>query len=37
MNILATSKYRDQDRKCFIKAQILFWALAATDGHAKKF
>lgn len=37
MNILDTSKNRDQDRKNFIKAQILFWAMAAIDGHAKNF
>jgi len=26
-----------QDRKSFYKVQILFWMLAATDGHAKNF
>jgi len=25
------------DQKLFIKAQIIFWLLAATDGHAKNF
>lgn len=37
MGLLETSKNRDLDRKNFMKAQILFWALAATDGHAKNF
>lgn len=27
----------DEDRVQFLKAQILFWLLAATDGHAKNF
>ncbi|HEX3628240.1 MAG TPA: type II toxin-antitoxin system HipA family toxin [Verrucomicrobiae bacterium] len=26
-----------EDQKTFLKAQILFWLLAATDGHAKNF
>ncbi len=28
---------RDLDLKSFLKAQILFWLLAAGDGHAKNF
>ena len=28
---------RDQDLECLLKAQLLFWMLAATDGHAKNF
>ena len=26
-----------QDRRVFFQAQVLFWMLCATDGHAKKF
>ena len=26
-----------EDQKIFLKAQILFWLMAATDGHAKNF
>jgi serine/threonine-protein kinase HipA len=26
-----------EDQKVFLKAQILFWLIAATDGHAKNF
>ncbi|WP_414663732.1 type II toxin-antitoxin system HipA family toxin [Horticoccus sp. 23ND18S-11] len=26
-----------EDKRAFVKAQILFWLLAATDGHAKNF
>ncbi|HEX3627800.1 MAG TPA: type II toxin-antitoxin system HipA family toxin [Verrucomicrobiae bacterium] len=26
-----------EDQKLFLKAQILFWLIAATDGHAKNF
>jgi serine/threonine-protein kinase HipA len=35
--ILRGSVNRDADLACLIKAQILFWMLAATDGHAKNF
>ncbi len=27
----------EKDKRTFFKAQILFWLLAATDGHAKNF
>ncbi|MEV3841767.1 type II toxin-antitoxin system HipA family toxin [Aeromonas veronii] len=27
----------EQDRYLFMKSQVLFWLLAATDGHAKNF
>ena len=27
----------DTDRRLFLKAQIIFWLLGATDGHAKNF
>ena len=35
--ILRNSVNRDRDLTCLLKAQILFWMLAATDGHAKNF
>ncbi|KQT14296.1 type II toxin-antitoxin system HipA family toxin [Ramlibacter sp. Leaf400] len=35
--ILANSERGEQDIATLLKAQILFWMLAATDGHAKNF
>ena len=35
--ILRGSVNRDADLECVLKAQLLFWMLAATDGHAKNF
>ncbi|MBC5785074.1 type II toxin-antitoxin system HipA family toxin [Ramlibacter sp. USB13] len=35
--ILKGSERADEDRATLLKAQILFWMLAATDGHAKNF
>lgn len=35
--ILRGSINRDADLSCLLKAQIIFWMLAATDGHAKNF
>ncbi len=37
MNLLLGSENRDADRRHFFKTQILFWLLAATDGHGKNF
>lgn len=37
MGILSHSEQADQDRETFFKAQIIFWLMAATDGHAKNF
>lgn len=37
MRILSGSESAEQDRYNFFKTQILFWMLAATDGHAKNF
>lgn len=37
LNVLAFSTMAAQDRRDFVKGQILFWLLAATDGHAKNF
>ena len=35
--ILRGSVNRDSDLACLFKAQLLFWMLAASDGHAKNF
>lgn len=37
LDVLRNSSKREQDRQNFYRAQILFWMLAATDGHAKNF
>jgi serine/threonine-protein kinase HipA len=37
MKLLATSRAPDRDRRTFFQAQVLFWMLRATDGHAKNF
>jgi len=37
MTVLAGSEAAAHDRRNFFKTQILFWLLAATDGHAKNF
>ncbi len=37
MEILSGSEQSGLDRQRFFKTQILFWLLAATDGHAKNF
>ena len=37
LDVLLQSESSIADRRLFIKAQILFWLLAATDGHAKNF
>jgi serine/threonine-protein kinase HipA len=37
MGILAGSEQARVDQSNFFKAQIVFWILAATDGHAKNF
>jgi len=37
MAVLAGSETAAHDRRNFFKTQILFWLLAATDGHAKNF
>jgi len=34
---LTSSDSRDADLATLLKAQLLFWMLAATDGHAKNF
>lgn len=35
--LLRGSSLSNQDRRSFYKTQIIFWMLAATDGHAKNF
>lgn len=37
MDILRGSENASADREDFFKTQLLFWAMAATDGHAKNF
>ena len=37
LHVLAFSAEAARNRRDFVKAQILFWLLAATDGHAKNF
>ena len=37
MALLNGSQHRERDRFRFFKAQLLFWMLCATDGHAKNF
>jgi len=37
MEVLAGSITREDDRRVFFEAQIVFWMLCATDGHAKNF
>ncbi|NKB38743.1 MAG: type II toxin-antitoxin system HipA family toxin [Gammaproteobacteria bacterium] len=37
MKFLLGSTRSFEDRRAFLKAQILFWMLCATDGHAKNF
>jgi serine/threonine-protein kinase HipA len=37
MEILLGSERAEQDRRNFFKTQLVFWLLAAIDGHAKNF
>lgn len=37
LNLLKGSDHPVEDQKAFIKAQILFWLIGATDGHGKNF
>ncbi|PWK94298.1 serine/threonine-protein kinase HipA [Pantoea allii] len=37
MEILSHSQHAEHDRAQFFRSQIIFWLLAATDGHAKNF
>ena len=37
LDLLKGSDDPEADRRLFLKAQIVFWLLGATDGHAKNF
>lgn len=37
LTLLNGSDYAEEDRLKFLKAQIVFWLIGATDGHAKNF
>ncbi|WP_404425929.1 type II toxin-antitoxin system HipA family toxin [Nibricoccus sp. IMCC34717] len=37
LQVLDASLSATEDKRAFLKAQIVFWHLAATDGHAKNF
>jgi serine/threonine-protein kinase HipA len=37
MSLLLGARTAHADRQIFYKTQVLFWMLAATDGHAKNF
>lgn len=37
LRILETSSAAAADMRAFMKAQVIYWLLAATDGHAKNF
>ena len=37
LDLLQGSDTPEEDRMRFLKAQILYWLMAATDGHAKNF
>ena len=37
MRVLLSSEESETDRRNFLKAQMLFWLLAAPDGHVKNF
>ena len=37
LDLLKGSDEPDADRRMFVKAQVVFWLLGATDGHAKNF
>lgn len=37
VRILDAGSRAEADKRAFVKAQILFWLVAATDGHAKNF
>jgi serine/threonine-protein kinase HipA len=37
LDMLKGSDNPETDQKLFLKAQIIFWLIGATDGHAKNF
>ena len=37
LRVLETGARAAEDMRAFMKAQVVYWLLAATDGHAKNF
>ena len=37
LNLLKGGDIPAEDQKTFLKAQVLYWLIGATDGHAKNF
>ena len=37
LNLLSGSNQANTDKLAFVKTQLMFWLMAATDGHAKNF
>src|SRR3546814_10581590 len=37
LNLLKGSDTPSEDQTAFLKAQLVFWLIGATDGHAKNF
>jgi serine/threonine-protein kinase HipA len=37
LNELARAEHPASDQRVFLLSQLVFWMLAATDGHAKNF
>lgn len=37
MNLLKASDTPTEDQAAYLKAQVIFWLIGATDGHAKNF
>ena len=37
LNVLEGSDTPADNQRAFMKAQLLFWLIGATDGHAKNF
>ena len=37
LRVLDGSSRAAEDKQAFVKAQMVFWMLAAVDGHAKNF
>ncbi len=37
LNLLKGADFPWEDQRTFLKAQVLFWLIGATDGHAKNF
>ncbi len=37
LKLMKASDKPEQDREIFLKSQVIFWLIGATDGHAKNF